>query len=213
MAVAGQLLPAPKGTSIFDVVNHVGYLQLDPTNSIARNHLLVLWSRLGNYDEADLERLRWESRELYEYAAAIVPVSDHPIHKTTMRLFPDAYDGAWPERLNAWVRDNAALRRAIVSQLRKQGPLPSREIEDIAEASWRSTGWTNDRNVSRMLEFMHAKGEVVVAPAEPASSESGTSGSAGSRRTASGSPSSRPSGACWSGRREPRRRDRERPQA
>ena len=84
-----------------------------------------------------LERLRWESRELYEYAAAIVPVSDHPIHKTTMRLFPDAYDGAWPERLNAWARDNAALRRAIVSQLRKQGPLPSREIEDIAEASWR----------------------------------------------------------------------------
>ena len=163
MAVAGQLLPAPKGTSIFDVVNHVGYLQLDPTNSIARNHLLVLWSRLGNYDEAELERLRWESRELYEYAAAIVPVSDHPIHKTTMRLFPDAHDGAWAERVNAWVRDNAALRRAIVSQLRRHGPLPSREIEDIAEASWRATGWTNDRNVSRMLEFMHAKGEVVVA--------------------------------------------------
>ncbi|MFL5930865.1 MAG: DNA glycosylase AlkZ-like family protein, partial [Gaiellaceae bacterium] len=59
-AVAGQLLPAPKGTSILDLVRHVGYLQLDPTNSIARSHLLVLWSRLGNFDEAELERLRWE---------------------------------------------------------------------------------------------------------------------------------------------------------
>jgi uncharacterized protein len=161
LALAGQLLPAPKGTGILDVVRHVGYLQLDPTNSIARNHLLVLWSRLGNYDEAELERLRWETRELYEYSAAIVPVSDHPIHATSMRRFPNAY--SWGERANDWLRDNAALRRAIVSQLRRRGPLPSRELEDIADRSWKSTGWTNDRNVSRMLELMHAKGEVVVA--------------------------------------------------
>jgi uncharacterized protein len=161
LAVAGQLLPAPKGTGILDVVRHVGYLQLDPTNSIARNHLLVLWSRLGNYDEAELERLRWETRELYEYSAAIVPVSDHPIHATSMRRYPNEY--SWAEQVNVWLRDNAALRRAIVSQLRRRGPLPSRELEDIADRSWKSTGWTNERNVSRMLELMHAKGEVVVA--------------------------------------------------
>ena len=161
--MAGQLLPAPKGTSILDVVRHVGYLQLDPTNSVARNHLLVLWSRLGSYDEAELERLRWETRELYEYAAAIVPTDDHPIHATTMRRFPDAYNGAWPERVNAWMRTNAALRRSILAQLRRHGPLPSRELKDVAERSWRSAGWTNERNVSRMLELMHAKGEVVVA--------------------------------------------------
>ena len=161
--MAGQLLPAPRGTSIFDVVEHVGYLQLDPTNSIARNHLLVLWSRLGNYDEGELERLRWESRDLYEYAAAIVPVSDHPIHATTMRRFPNDYNGDWPGRVNRWMKDNAALRRSVIAQLRRRGPLPSRELEDIAERGWRSTGWTNERNVSRMLELMHAKGQVVVA--------------------------------------------------
>lgn len=145
------------------MVRHVGYLQLDPTNSVARNHLLVLWSRLGSYDEADLERLRWETRELYEYSAAIIPVSDHPIHETSMRRYPNAYGGVWPERVNVWLTDNAALRRAIVSQLRRRGPLPSRDLEDTADRSWKSGGWTNERNVSRMLELMHAKGEVVVA--------------------------------------------------
>ena len=163
MAVAGQLLPAPKDTGILDVVRHVGYLQLDPTNSIARNHRLVLWSRLGVYHEAELERLRWDTRDLYEYAAAIVPTADHPIHRTTMRRFPNAYNGTWPERVNRWMKENAALRRAIVSQLRRRGPLPSRELQDVAERSWESSGWTNERNVSRMLELMHAKGEVVVA--------------------------------------------------
>lgn len=162
-AVAGQLLPAPKGTSILDVVRHVGYLQLDPTNSIARSHQLVLWSRLGQYDEAELERLRWETRELYEYAAAIMATSEHPIHKTHMRRFPDAYGGEWPAQLEKWMRDNAALRRSIVSQLRKNGPTAGRELEDISERSWQSTGWTNNRNVSRMLELMHAKGQIVVA--------------------------------------------------
>jgi len=163
LAVAGQLLPATKGTTILDVVKHVGYLQLDPTNSIARNHLLVLWSRLGNFDEAELERMRWETRELYEYAAAIMATSDHPIHKTVMRRYPDAYGGEWPARLHKWMRENAALRRSIVSQLRKNGPTAGRELEDITKRKWRSTGWTDNRNVSRMLELMHAKGQVVVA--------------------------------------------------
>jgi uncharacterized protein YcaQ len=161
-AVFGQLLPAPKETSILDVVRHVGYLQLDPTNSIARSHLLVLWSRLGDFDEAELERLRWETRELYEYAAAIVSTEDHPIHKTHMRRFPDAYGGPWPAQLQKWMRDNAALRRSIVSQLRKNGATAGRDLEDISKRSWRSTGWTNNRNVSRMLELMHAKGEILV---------------------------------------------------
>lgn len=142
-------------------MKHVGYLQLDPTDSVARNHRLVLWSRLGRYDEDELERLRWETRELFEYSAAIVPREDFPIHQTSMRRYPDAYN--WSERVHTWLRDNAALKRAIVSQLRRHGPLPSRELKDIADSSWRSTGWTNDRNVSRMLEILAAQGVVVVA--------------------------------------------------
>ena len=159
--MAGQLLPARKGTSILDVVKHVGYLQLDPTNSVARNHLLVLWSRLGNYKEAELERLRWETRDLFEYSAAIVPTSDFPIHETSMRRYPNAYSFA--DWVNTWMRDNAALRRGVLSRLRHSGPLPSRELKFAADRSWESTGWTNERNVSRMLDFLHAKGKVVIA--------------------------------------------------
>ncbi len=161
LAVAGQLLPAPKGTTILDVVKHVGYLQLDPTNSIARNHLLVLWSRLGRYDEADLERLRWETRELFEYSAAIVPIEDFPIHEVSMRRYPNAYN--WSENVHKWLRDNASLYRSVMAQLRRHGPMPSRDLKFKADRGWVSTGWTNERNVSRLLEIVHAKGKVVVA--------------------------------------------------
>jgi uncharacterized protein len=41
--------------------------------------------------------------------------------------------------------------------------MPSRDLKFKADRGWVSTGWTNERNVSRLLEIVHAKGKVVVA--------------------------------------------------
>jgi uncharacterized protein YcaQ len=162
LAVSSQLLPAPPETGILDVARHLGYLQLDPTNSIARSHQLVLWSRLGPYDESGLERLRWEVRSLYEYNAALVPIDQYPIHADTMRRYP-AWTDSWNERVRTWLEKNATLRRQILLQLRKRGPLPSRDLKGLTNVRRRSAGWTNDRNVTLMLEFLHRQGRVVIA--------------------------------------------------
>ena len=139
----------------------IGYLQLDPTNAVARSHLLVLFSRLGSYDVAKLERLL-ATRKLYEYSAAIVPAEEYPLHLASMRRFPHAFGGRYPAQIEGWIADNAALRESILGQLAERGPLPSREVVDVSERAWRSTGWTNDRNVTRMLEMLWLKGEVLV---------------------------------------------------
>jgi uncharacterized protein YcaQ len=142
-------------------VRKIGYLQLDPTNAVARSHLLVLFSRLGPYDLAKLERLL-ATRKLYEYSAAIVPAEEYPLHLACMRHFPHFFRGGYPATIERWLGDNAALRKAIVAQLKERGPLPSREVVDVSERAWKSTGWTNERNVTRMLELLWAKGEVLV---------------------------------------------------
>lgn len=162
LALAGQLLPAPPETGILDVARHLGYLQLDPTNSIARSHELVLWSRLGPYHEVELERLRWEDRSLYEYNAALVPIDDYPIHADTMARYP-AWTELWNQRVKTWLEKNAGLRRQILIQLRKRGPTPSRELKASPRAKWGSDAWTNDRDVTLILEFLHRQGRVVIA--------------------------------------------------
>ena len=92
----------------------------------------MLWSRIGNFDQAELDRLMWQDRSLFEYwahCASIVPTDDYPIHNLMMRNYPSR-DGVVARRLKKWVADNDKLRRYILTTLRKQGPLPSRELTE-----------------------------------------------------------------------------------
>jgi hypothetical protein len=71
----------PTAAGIVRLVRDLKYVQLDPTSAVARSHLLVLWSRLGPYDPALLDRLLWKSRRLLEYSAFIVPAEDYAIYR------------------------------------------------------------------------------------------------------------------------------------
>jgi len=65
--------------------------------------------------------------------------------------------------IRSWLADNEALRRHILEELKRRGPLGTGDFEDLAARSWRSSGWSDARNVSRMLELLGARGEVMVA--------------------------------------------------
>ena len=72
---------------------------------------------------------------------------------------------AWPKwpKQRAWLEANDRFRRDILDQLGESGPLLSREIPDTSEVPWPSSGWTNDRNVTQMLEFLMMRGEVAIS--------------------------------------------------
>ena len=89
VAVAAQLLSSPRPRSILEVVEGLGSVQMDPTRRVARTEHLVLWSRLGRrFRVAELERLLWKDRSLFEYRAFILPTSQYPMHRQTMRRYP-----------------------------------------------------------------------------------------------------------------------------
>jgi uncharacterized protein YcaQ len=155
-----------------EVVGDLRYLQLDPIQVVARSHELVLWSRLGPFDVADLGRLRWDDRALFEYyghQASIVLTEDYPIHSLLMRRYlnpripPPPREGQWRRRLREWHRDNQGLRRYVLGELRRRGPLRMRDFEDRAVTGWFSSGWSVGRNVERMLDILCVQGKVVVS--------------------------------------------------
>jgi uncharacterized protein len=169
LAIVRQRLAGPPadatGDGLRDVVRALRCLQLDPTNVVARSHLLVLYSRLGAFDPGLVDELVWKDKFLFHYfahAASLVLVEDYQLHRRRMRRWATG-DDAWSRRVRQWMRQNAALRRHVLTELRARGPLRSRDLEDRARTEWESTGWTRGRNVSRMLEFLWARGDITVA--------------------------------------------------
>ncbi len=148
---------------MLETVRGLGFLQLDPTRRVERTEYLVLWSRLGAYDRAELDRLLWEERALIEWNAFVYPVEHLPLLKTRMRRFVRG-DTARARQTNEWLHENAAFRRHVLGELRRRGPLLSRELEDRAKRQlWESSVWWGPRSVSQLLEILNIRGEVAVA--------------------------------------------------
>jgi uncharacterized protein YcaQ len=57
----------------------------------------------------------------------------------------------------------AVATSSIGSAPSSSGPLPSSDLPDTCTVPWASTGWTNNRNVTQLLEFMVGRGEVAIA--------------------------------------------------
>jgi len=158
IAVRTQLLDAPPPTDLLAVVQQLTLLQIDPTAAIAPSADLVAWSRLGSsYQPADLKKALEQDRTLVEHDALIRPMSDVGLYL--------AGAAEWPsyEKQRVWLADNDRFRRDILDLLGSSGPLSSRDIPDTCVVPWASTGWTNNRNVTQMLEFLMMRGEVAIS--------------------------------------------------
>jgi uncharacterized protein YcaQ len=158
IAVRAQLLDAPRPTELLAVVQRLTLLQLDPTAAIAPSADLVAWSRLGStYRPEQLTQALEHERTLFELDALVRPTSDLGLY------LAGASDRPTYERTRAWLQANESFRRDVLERLRSSGPLISRDIPDTAVVPWASTGWTNDRNVTQMLEPLVARGEVAIS--------------------------------------------------
>jgi uncharacterized protein YcaQ len=172
IAVRAQLLDRPplldrqRPAGLLDVVRQLTLLQIDPVAAIAPSAELVAWSRLGSsYSPAELGTALAD-RSLLELRAMIRPGEDLALYRADMARWDQAERGelpGWRAIRRDWVRANDACRRDILDRLGSSGPLPTRDLPDSCQVPWRSTGWTNNRNVTQLLEFMVLRGEVAIA--------------------------------------------------
>lgn len=167
LAVVKQRLGAkrarPTAAGIRDVARSIRCIQVDPIRAVERTQYLVLHSRIGAYDPAVFDSLVWDERFFFYYwghAASYVLTEDLPIHQRRMRLYRGRTT-TWGRRINDWMDENKGLRNHVLRELRKRGPLRIRDLEDRSVTSWSSKGWTNDRNIDRMLEFLWIQGKVL----------------------------------------------------
>ncbi len=159
IAIRAQLLDG-SATSILDTVRQLGYLQIDPISTVAPPQQLVLWSRLGPYDLAELERLLWQEKKLFEWSAFIWPIEVYPLVRARMRRRRGTH--SYERRGTEFLKANAGFRRLVMRELEERGPLLARDLEDRARTPRHSHGWTGGRGVADMLEILTGRGIVAI---------------------------------------------------
>ena len=167
IAVRAQLLEDRRPTDALTTIRHLGFLQVDLTTVVTQHADLALWTRLGSsYRPEQLEELAGDGA-VVELQAMLRPSEDVALFQADMDSWPGEPPlKEWQEDLRDWVAANDGARREVLALLRSEGPTAARDLPDSCEVPWRSTGWTNNKNVMKLLECLEARGEVAVASRE-----------------------------------------------
>lgn len=167
IAVAAQgfrrAVPAAVGTrQLGAALGRMATLQIDSVNVFARSHYLPLFSRLGPYDPADLDRLLFTRRapftEFWAHMASFIPREDWGLFAFRMADARERYGAAEDSFLQRH-RDIALWVRA---ELADRGPLRPAEFDHDLRRVTRGPWWDWDV-VKETLEILWLCGEVAIA--------------------------------------------------
>jgi len=128
-------------------------LQIDSVNVFARSHYMPLFSRLGAYDTADLDRLLFARRppyvEYWAHVAAFIPATDWGLFRFRM----DEMRAWYSARNDGWFSSNRDIVDWVRAELADRGPLRPAQIEHDAKESARGPWWDWDV-VKQALEYL-----------------------------------------------------------
>ncbi len=162
------LMAAPsgpgKGADLQNVVDDLGFVQLDSVNTFVRAHDLILWSRRQQYRPTHLSNLLTRDRGVFEHWT-------HDASAISMEQFPHwrlkfARDAAWLEsRWKEWRRDDFMSKiDAVQRHIADHGCCSSGDVgKDEARGSG---GWWDWHPSKTALEYLWRSGEVSVVRRE-----------------------------------------------
>ena len=159
-------LPA-RPQSVLRVVDRLGSLQFDPLEVPgARNHDLVLHSRIAGYQRAWCERwLYGKDRrliELYNKSLNILPAAELPFYRLAWTSGASSYE--------AFLGEHAGLADRIRDHIRESGPVSTASFRDVTDRIqwwWDSDAASTGTKAARaLMETLFVVGELGISRRE-----------------------------------------------
>lgn len=169
LALHAQCLTTPSGdearptsNTIYEIIEQLCCVQIDTLQMVRRSHYVIVWSRLGNYDVTELDRLVYGAeRRCFEYwmhAACIIPYTEY---RYRLPLMHAVKQGA-SERSRLWLEKpgNAELVKAVRKRIQDEGALRAADFEH--DGTQRGSWW-NWKPAKGALEYLFNCGELMIA--------------------------------------------------
>ncbi|MCH9654877.1 MAG: winged helix DNA-binding domain-containing protein [Planctomycetes bacterium] len=156
LMVASQQLAGPALEPV-QIIEHLGYVQIDTISVVERAHHHVFWSRNQKYSPADLSHLV-ESRDVFEYwshAASYLPMKDYRYSLLPKKEFQ--------KREASWFPRDLKLMKQILKRIEKEGPLRSKDFEMTKQGK---SGWWDWKPAKKALERLFLEGKLEITRRE-----------------------------------------------
>lgn len=150
--------------ALYEIIERLGFVQIDSINVVERAHHLTLAARLQGYRPRLLERLLERERSLFEHwthDASAIPTIWYPqwhyrFERYRRRVLEHPW---WMERVGP--RPDEVIA-GVRERVRNEGPLMTRDFEDQRPEGTDKTwwGWKPEKAA---LEYLWRTGELAVA--------------------------------------------------
>lgn len=146
--------------SVTEVVEKLGYVQIDTINVLNRAHHHTLWTRLPHYQSQDLHQAQAEEKRIFEYwghAMSYLPMADYRYSLPYKQHFSSPYGNWMKERLAKY----GQVMESCLKRIQQEGALGSKDFE--SEESQPGGTWWDWRPVKMALELLFWQGKLMVA--------------------------------------------------
>jgi len=155
--LSSQMLMGPNFEPL-QVIEHLGYVQIDTISVVERAHHHVFWTRCPKYKPADLNQLV-RSRKIFEHwshAASYLPMKDYRFS------LPMKKELASQGRLLS--PKDQKLMKSVLKRIKEEGPLRSIDFKKGPKS--KKTGWWDWKPAKKALERLFLAGKLEVARRE-----------------------------------------------
>ncbi len=150
--------------AIRDLIERLGFVQVDSINTVARAHDLILHSRLHGYRPGKLRKPLERDRTLFEHwthDAAIIPTEFFPHWRLRFARDHDRLRERWKK----WGRDGFEEKLSdVLRRISDYGPVCSSDVRDGDAGS--KGGWWEWHPSKTALEFLWRTGALMVTRRE-----------------------------------------------